>query len=141
MLNPAACACFNLRKATRAVTQLFDGILEPSGLRATQFPILGAVSSAGPETISRLAKRLVMDRTTLTRDLKPLQREGLVEVVPGEDRRTRMVRLTKRGREALGKAVPLWREAQARIVEGLGPKRLRALLADLSETVAVTKRE
>ncbi len=139
LTSPAACACFNLRKAARAVTQLFDDTLQPSGLRGTQFPILAVVSLAGPETIGRLAERLVMDRTTLTRDLKPLEREGLVEIVPGEDRRTRTVTLTKRGHEALGRALPLWKKAQARIVEDLGEERLRSLLADLSHTVSVIR--
>ncbi len=104
-------------------------------------PILGVVSLAGPETIGRLAERLVMDRTTLTRDLKPLEREGLVEIVQGEDRRTRTVTLTKRGREALARALPLWKKAQARIVEDLGEERLRSLLADLSHTVSVIRHE
>ena len=131
------CACFNLRKATRAVTQLFDGALQPIGLRGTQLGTLVAISSAGSATISRLAEWLVMDRTTLTRDLKPLEKQRLVKIVSGKDRRTRCVALTARGRETLLKALPLWEETQARIVKGLGQDRFQVLLEGLSKTVSV----
>ena len=133
------CACFNLRKATRAVTQLFDVALHPIGLRGTQLGILVAISSAGSATISRLAEWLVMDRTTLTRDLKPLEKQRLVKIVPGKDRRTRCVALTNRGCETLLKALPLWEKAQARIVKGLGQDRFEALLEGLSEAVSVAR--
>lgn len=75
-----------------------------------------------------------MDRTTLTRNLKPLERQGLIEIKPGQDQRTRVVALTAEGCEALAKAIPLWEQAQARIVEGLG-HRWSTLLSDLSDTV------
>lgn len=132
------CACFNLRKASRAVTQLYDEILQPSGLLATQFTLLVAISIAGSTTITRLAEDLVMDRTTLTRNLKPLERQGLIEIVPGQDQRTRIVVLTKEGREALAKAISLWEQAQAFVVEGLGQNRWSTLLSNLSHTVLLT---
>ena len=78
------CTCFNLRKATRAVTQLFDEALKPCGLYATQFTLLAAISSQENVTITELSKTLVMDRTTLTRNLNPLQKSGWVEVTPGD---------------------------------------------------------
>jgi len=137
--NPSICACANLRKAARAVTQLFDQEFQPSGLRITQFSILALVHSAGSETITRLAEKLVMDRTTLTRDLKPIEREGLIKIALGADRRTRVITLTRRGSETLVKALPLWKKAQARVVDGLGESRLRSLLGDLLDTVEVTK--
>ena len=140
------CVCFNLRRAARAVTQLYDAALEPSGLRATQFSLLVALHLAGPATISRLARALVTDRTTLTRNLKPLGKRGLVEIVAGADRRTRTVRLTGRGREALATALPRWRRVQAGLVGGLGAERWRRLMPDLAaaveavEAVAATPR-
>jgi DNA-binding MarR family transcriptional regulator len=131
----AVCACFNFRKASRAVTQLYDEILQSSGLLATQFTLLIAIAIAGSATITRLAQELVMDRTTLTRNLKPLERQRLIEIKPGQDQRTRVVMLTDAGREALAKAIPLWEQAQANVVEGLGQKRWNTLLAGLSDTV------
>jgi DNA-binding MarR family transcriptional regulator len=112
------CACRNLRQAARAVTQLYDQALRPSGLRVTQFTLLVAVSVSEPVPITRLADALSLDRTTLARDLKPLAERGLVEIAAGDDRRLRVVRLTSQGREAIGRAYPLWRQAQAHIVEG-----------------------
>lgn len=129
------CACFNLRKASRAVTQLYDEILQPSGLLATQFTLVVAISIAGSTTITRLAEDLVMDRTTLTRNLKPLERQGLIEIASGQDQRTRVVALTAEGREALAKAIPLWEQVQASVVEGLGQNRWSTLLSNLSATV------
>ena len=132
------CACFNLRKASRRVTQLYDEILQPSGLLATQFTLLVAIALAGSVTITHLAEELVMDRTTLTRNLKPLERQGLIEIAPGQDQRTRVVTLTASGREALVKAIPLWEQAQASVVEGLGQNRWSTLLSNLSDTVLLT---
>ncbi len=132
------CTCFNLRKAARAVTQYYDEVLKPSGLRATQFTLLVAAHNAGPITINRLAERLVMDRTTLTRNLKPLERQRLIQIVSGEDRRTRAVTLTERGHEVLAQALPLWEQAQVEVVGGLGRERWSDLLGHLSATVALT---
>jgi DNA-binding MarR family transcriptional regulator len=112
------CACRSLRRTARAVTQLYDETLRPSGLRITQFTLLVAVALREPVPITRLADTLALDRTTLARDLKPLTERGLVGVAAGEDRRTREVRLTRHGRDAIGRAYPLWQRAQARIVEG-----------------------
>ncbi len=130
------CTCFGLRKAARAVTQMYDAALEPSGLRATQFSLLAKLRIEGPLTISRLAEAMVMDRTTLTRNLRPLDRQGLVAVAPGRDRRTRQVRLTARGRTRFTQAFPLWRRAQARLTRGLGAARCKHLLSDLDLAVA-----
>jgi DNA-binding MarR family transcriptional regulator len=111
------CACKHLRRSARAVTRLYDETLRPSGLRITQFTLLIAVAIGEPVPITRLADALSLDRTTLGRDLKPLTDRGLVEIRAGDDRRTRVVRLTGQGRDALGRAYPLWQSAQARIVE------------------------
>jgi DNA-binding MarR family transcriptional regulator len=113
----ANCACKNLRRTARAVTQLYDDALRPSGLRITQFTLLVGVAISEPVPITRLADALDLDRTTLARDLGPLTERGLVEVSAGDDRRTRVVRLTRQGRDAIARAYPLWRQAQARLVE------------------------
>jgi len=126
------CTCFNLRKVTRAVTQRFDDILQPSGLRATQFTLLTALKLSGSATVSVLAERLVMDRTTLTRNLKPLESRGWVKAVPGEDRRTRQLTLTARGQRVLVKATPLWQKAQGEVMQALGKKHWGSLMDELS---------
>jgi len=131
------CTCFNLRKATRVVTQIFDEQLKPSGLLITQFTILTAIAQVDSGTINDLADRLVMDRTTLTRNLKPLAREGLAIVQPGEDRRIRIVSLTAKGCNALATALPLWEQAQASVINRLGKQQWSSLLMALSDTVSL----
>ena len=136
--TPQACLCFNLRKAARAVTQLYDAALEPAGLRATQFSLLAVLDGRGGRdalTITDLARAMVMDRTTLTRNLGPIEKRGLVAIAPGDDRRTREVSLTRRGRQTLTRATPRWRHAQTRMLDTLGDRRARHLLGELSDTV------
>lgn len=138
------CVCFNLRKATRLVTQLYDGVLRPSGLRTTQFTVLVAVSLGGSIPMSTLADLLGMDRTTLTRNLKSLRELGLVASAAGADRRSRLISLTGSGQAALASALPLWREAQHRATALLGEdraKQLTPILAELSHLVAQTQTE
>jgi DNA-binding MarR family transcriptional regulator len=131
------CTCFNLRKATRVVTQLFDDVMQPTGLRATQFTLLAAISATGTIAIRQLANFLVMDRTTLTRNLKPLEAKRLIKIVPGEDRRTRTLTLTDKGKKTYEKSLPVWRQAQAEVVERLTEKRWRELLRQLDRTVEI----
>jgi DNA-binding MarR family transcriptional regulator len=129
------CACFNFRKASRVVTQLFDDALAPIGLRSTQLVILICVAITDSISVVRLAHELVMDRSTVARNLKPLEREGLLTIVPGDDRRTRLVRLTPAGRAKLIAAVPLWEQAQGGFVARLGADRWNVLLENLTTTV------
>ena len=129
------CTCFNIRKAARAVTQLFDQALKPSGLNATQFTALAAIASTEPITITELSRVLVMDRTTLTRNLNPLQKNGWVDVTPGEDRRTRTVCLTRSGKQVLSKAMVAWKTMQNHVVKTLGKSNWEELLGNLSYTV------
>jgi DNA-binding MarR family transcriptional regulator len=135
-----ACACANLRRAARALTQLFDEALAPSGLRVTQFTLLVTSRLAGESTINELAERMAMDRTTLSRNLKPLVRSGLLEVRPGEDGRRRLVRLTPAGEQALEEAYPLWQQAQQETVGVLGEERHEALLGDVARMVSLAAR-
>ena len=133
------CACFNLRKATRAVTRLFDAAVQPLSLRATQFTILAAVAQHGPIQITELAEKLVMDRTTLSRDLGPIEKRSWVRIEPGEDRRARFVELTVHGRSLLEQALPVWKQTQEKVVSGLGPGDFEVLLKGLSATVSIAK--
>lgn len=133
------CACANLRMASRALTQFYDEMLKPTGLRGTQFTVLGTISIMGLTPLTLLADQLVMDRTTLSRNLKPLQREGLVELQQGEDRRQRLVRITDKGQEMLERALPLWQQAQARVVELFDGEQFSALLANLSSVVSLVR--
>ncbi len=137
--SPANCTCFNLRKAARAVTQMYDEALQPSGLRATQFSLLSVVENNGPIGITQLARTLVTDRTTLTRNLKPLLSQELVQVVDDTDRRLRPIAVTSRGRDRLAQALPLWREVQSRLAKGFGHARWTGLLGDLEEAVHLAR--
>ena len=139
--DPLNCTCFGLRKAARAVTQMYDQALKPSGLRATQFSLLAAAEHVGPCGIGELAELLVMDRTTLTRNLKPLLDQGLLESVAGADRRRRPVAITTEGRAALATALPYWREAQVRMTGSLGRARWRRLIGDLRDTANMAQVE
>ena len=131
------CVCFHLRRSARAVTQFYDHTLAPSGLRATQFTLMTVVRRTGGLPFSSLADVLGMDRTTLTRNLRPLEREGLVKIESGSDRRVRLVSLTRLGRRKQAEAQPLWAKAHARVTEGIGEKTWRTLQKDLSHTIAV----
>lgn len=133
------CTCANLRMATRAVTQFYNTVLGESGLKGSQFTLLSWLAKQGPLAMNALAGFLVTDRTTLTRNLGPLEREGLVEIAPGEDRRVRMVSITEAGRAALDRAKPLWAKAQATMVERLGDEDWQRLIGVLRETVAAVR--
>lgn len=136
-----ACVCYNARKVARAVTRLYDDLLRPSGLRATQLTLLMVIDAMGAPSITALAEQLVMDRTTLARDLRPMEAAGWVAVAPGDDRRTRIVRLTPAGVDALRDALPLWRAAQAALVDrGLGTGEWERLRDDLEHLVALAQR-
>ena len=127
-----------LRQASRHVTQFYDQFLAPSGLRTTQFSILIKLQLAGPMTINALAKALLMDRTTLGRNILPLEREGLIDVMPGRsDRRSKELRLTDAGAARLPAARKGWTEAQTRFEASFGRRRaaeLRALLHAVTVT-------
>lgn len=135
------CVCFNTRKAARAVTQLYDEVLKPTGLRVTQLALLPAVKILGPVTVKKLARAAVMDRTTLTRNLKPLEKNGLVRIEPGDDLRERKVTLTDLGSKKLQEAYPLWEKAQETITGRLGEEGLDHLLRGLSELVSATRKK
>jgi DNA-binding MarR family transcriptional regulator len=130
--NAEECNCFAVRAAARHVTQCYDQFLAPTGLRTTQFSILAKLKRKGPLTISELAEDMVMDRTTLGRNILPLERDGLIRIEQTpSDRRAKELRLTKAGEKRLEAARKAWHAAQARFETAFGPKRaveLRALL-------------
>ncbi|MDJ0937659.1 MAG: MarR family winged helix-turn-helix transcriptional regulator [Kiloniellales bacterium] len=126
------CANFNLRRASRALGQVYDAALRPLGLKGTQFSLLTALALLGPVPLSELARELGMDRTSLTRNLRPLLREGYVREDRGEDRRQRLLALTEAGLRIYREALPLWRAVQDRIEARLGTERLERLLSDLA---------
>lgn len=130
------CVCRRLRGAARAVTRLYDEALRPTGLRTTQFTLLVAAELHGEALISELADTLALERTSLTRELNLLEERGLVSIAPGEDRRSRIVRVTKEGQEALAAAYPSWRDAQSRVLgasEQAGWSELAGRIAALEE--------
>ena len=127
----APCNCFAIRSAARQATQFYDRHLAPSGLRTTQFSILSTLARLGPLSINALASRMEMDRTTMGRAVRPLEREGLVVIGPGPDGRTRALGITELGRERIIAAAPLWREAQSKFETSYGPEEAEALRAAL----------
>ncbi len=133
------CVGFNLRKATRAVTQLYDEMLRPAGIRGTQYSLLVALKIIGPVLVTDLAEKIVMDRTTLSRNLEIMEKQGLVSVVPGEDRRTRRVAITESGSAVLLETYPLLQQAQTKIKENMGEERLQVLMADLSALIEISR--
>jgi DNA-binding MarR family transcriptional regulator len=130
------CHCLAVRQAARHVTQFYDRFMAPFGLRSTQFSILSMLRRAGPLSINALAAELVMDRTTLGRNIRPLQRGGLVTAVVGkDDRRSRQLQLTSRGRARIVEARKGWTKAQAGFEAAFGRGRageLRGLLQSVS---------
>jgi len=137
----AECASLNLRKASRFITSLYDEYLRPVGLRSTQLSLLMALEQAGSVTITSLSEILLMDRTTLPRDLKPLERQGWVSIKEGEDRRKRFIALTPDGRDLLKRALPLWEQAQIRIRDYMGDDRYKGLLGQLSDIVKLNRQD
>src|SRR6266478_2264019 len=137
------CVCDTLRMASRAVTQLYDDGLRPSGLRVTQFNILAMIARMGEANLKQLEGTLAIDQTTLTRSLNLLERDRVIERVPHPDGRIKAMRLTSKGRRALETARPLWARAQDKVLRELGTtawadaqRRLAQLLR-----IAVKKRK
>src|SRR5437870_13376095 len=136
------CVCNTLRMVTRAVTQLYDDVLRPSGLRVTQFSILATIGRMGEANLKQLENALAIDQTTLTRSLNLLERDGVIERASHPDGRIKAMRLTSKGRRALAVARPLWTRAQEEVLGEVGRpawSEAQRRLARLFH-VAVTKR-
>ncbi len=134
-----ACACTSVRRTGRALAQVYDTMMAPSGLRNTQFALLSRIDQETPVGMGDLAELLALDRTTLTRALAPLERQGWLVSEAGADRRTRQVRLTADGAATRDAARPLWQQAQAHIAIKFGEERLAALRQELAALAAVAR--
>lgn len=132
------CACHRIRMAARAVTRRYDEALRPVGLRATQVSLLAAVALEGAMSIRSLAAAVGMDRSTLTRNLAPLERDGLLVVGSEGWRRSRTLAITARGRARLQRALPLWEKAQARLKRELGARRWDGIQTSLDHVLRNT---
>jgi DNA-binding MarR family transcriptional regulator len=136
--RPEDCNCLAVRQAARHITQFYDQFLAASGLRTTQFSILAKLRRLGPMTINALAADMVMDRTTLGRNIRPLERDGLIAVERGRrDRRSKTLRLTEAGAARFREAVKEWAQAQKQFEAVFGAERtidLRALLHAVAAT-------
>ncbi len=138
----ALCVCANFRTVSRVITQYYDHVLQPSGLTAAQFSLLAALAANDTFTIKPLADALLMDRTTLSRNLKPLESMGLVEITAGEaDARTKTVRLTKQGIQTVERVFPLWQEAQKAVLTQFGEQRWEKLLPELADLAQLIQGE
>lgn len=136
--EPAICNCLALRQAARHATQLYDRHLAAEGLKTSQYSILAKLKRLGPQSIGALADMMVMDRTTTTRAVRPLARDKLVAIAPGDDERTRMVRLTPAGEKRAKAAAAAWRAAQKEFEAGYGAAEAEKLRRDLARVVGVT---
>ena len=136
-LKPEDCNCFVVRSAARHVTQLYDQFLAPVGLHVTQFSILAKLKRLGPTTINALAKEMVMDRTTLGRNVLPLERDGLIKIeASATDGRAKELHLTKAGERRLQAGREAWAQAQARFETRFGAQRAADLRAMLCAVIA-----
>ena len=133
------CACFDLRRATRAVSRMYDDFLRDAGLNVTQFSLLRLIYAEKELSISTLSRYMVMDRTSITRALAPLERDGLIHSRSGADKRIRIVSVTNKGRKLVEDAGPKWRQAQQALIETIGEDRWRAMCTVLRDTTRMVR--
>jgi len=136
-----SCLSMALRQAARSLTQRYDTAFSGSGIRSTQFSLLVALAQAPSVPMSRLADALVMDRTTLTRNLAPLMRRGLIQESGADDKRVRSYALTARGQHLLTRALPEWKSAQAQVLRSLSKDDAEQLRRILRAVVAATQED
>ena len=127
------CRCHYMRQTSRKITRMYDEILRPAGIKVTQFTVLTVVACRDEATLTELAEALGMDRTTLSRNLKPLERDGLVEVSAEGYRRARSANITNKGIVVMEKALPLWRSAQKSLKRRLGDDTWGRIQMELTE--------
>jgi DNA-binding MarR family transcriptional regulator len=126
------CVCFNLRRVTRAVTQFYDSEMRRHGIRPTQGTILSSLQAKASWNMAELSDWLGMDRTTLVRNLRPLQRDGLMQISGGGHGNRVEVAITAKGRRQMERLAPAWKAAQSAMVKTLGEERWSAILSDLA---------
>ncbi len=135
MTSVENCTCFNVRRVSRVITQVFDAEVRRHGMRPTQTPILRALQAKSGWSMAELSEWLAMERTTLLRNLRPLQRDGLVRAIGGGRGGHVELEITEKGRAALANTLPAWRSAQDKVVATLGKERWSTIISDL-EAVA-----
>lgn len=134
---PTTCHCQAIRQAARRVSALYDAAMAPVGLRVSQYGILVRLQGGGPRGIQALAAELVMDRTTLGRNIRPLERDGLLSAIPDPaDRRGRLLAITPAGADLVARAAPAWRAAQAAYEAQIGQEAAAGLHEALADVVA-----
>jgi len=131
------CICFNSRKVARAVTQLYDTILQPWGIRATQFTLLVGIAKLEPVSIGRLGEVTIIDRTTLTRSLRLMRNQKLLLISPRSAMRQRFVTLSRRGRRALARSVRPWRKIQSEFLGTIGHGRWRSMQREMERIAGI----
>ena len=134
----AECACDDLRKATRTVTRMYEDFLRDEGLSVTQFSLLSVIRAGKALSVSTLGRDMGLDRTSITRALAPLERDGLIHSRPGADKRIRIVSVTNKGRKLVEDAAPKWRQAQEALMQTIGEdcwRAMRRLLRDTTRRV------
>jgi DNA-binding MarR family transcriptional regulator len=129
------CACLKVRTASRAVTRFYDDAFRPIGLRATQLTVLVAVTFGEAVSIAWLSRLLGMDRSTLTRNLRPLEQKGLVALGPEGHHRSRTLSVTSKGEQLVHKALPLWEKTQEKLREELKKPHWMNLHAELDHLI------
>ncbi|NIP39486.1 MAG: winged helix-turn-helix transcriptional regulator [Candidatus Dadabacteria bacterium] len=127
-----ACAGFNTRKLNRVITQIFDDAFKDIDFRSTQFTPLVMIFANGPITVNKLSENLVMDRTTLGRNLKPLERDGLIKIEPGIDKRQKLISITDKGIKLLNRAYPIWQKTQKKILNQIGETNWQGMLKEIN---------
>jgi DNA-binding MarR family transcriptional regulator len=133
------CACFDLRRATRAVSRMYDDFLRDAGLNITQFSLLRLIYVEKDLSISTLGRYMVMDRTSITRALAPLERDRLIYSRTGADKRIRIISVTNKGRKLVESAEPKWRQAQEALMDTIGEDRWRAMSTVLRDTTRMVR--
>lgn len=131
------CNCLNIRRASQSVTEVYDEFLAPSNLKIGQFSLLKHINQLGPVSVSDLALIIRLDRTTLVRNLKPLEKSGLVEDISTEGTRNRQLKLTAKGIKAYKYAEELWEKAQSFLEEYLGKDNIDIFTTLLSKIEAL----
>lgn len=135
--QPSLCHCTNMRRASRAVTRFYDELLEPSGLKVTQYSLLNHLKRLGPLTMNELSKAMRLERTTLVRNLKPLENMGLVSVVNEKGTKAKEVNLTEKGIKSLEIAAPYWDQAQEDLKKLLTEEEIRIFAGVLNKLESI----
>lgn len=132
--NPQSCACGNLRKTTRTITQFYDKMLQPIGLRSTQCLLLLDISFNENISVTNLANILLMDQSTVTRNVELLRKNGYIDIKKEElDSRKKCIAITNKGLKKLDEALPIFKKAQSKIEDGIGKERIEELLKTLKD--------